>query len=467
MRQTLVTVLVALLVGLSLGISARPTEAADLAPRWLDEDFGTGLPSTSAWRTWGWGTTGSGHDGPSLGTWLNIGEHGAAGGQVSLRSLAGRSYIDQAYFRYWLRLDDDFFIVPPSQGKLPGLAALNGTYRCLGGKQSTTRDPCWSARTVFSRDYPKYGEPGHPYSDPDHTLLGTYLYHLDVPARFAPYGEAVLWDPAVATLDHGRWYCVEGHVRMNTPGASDGVVRGWVDEQLALDRRDVRLRRAGESSLGVQTLWMDLYHGGAKPSAADNEVRIDSLALGPQRIGCADGAQHEGRFSDDDRSDHQDDIEWMVGLGLTTGCDTRRSDLFCPGGPVTRSQVAQFLADGLGLPDGTATFDDVTFPRAIRATAALEAGGVTQGCAPSLYCPNDTLSRGQLAAMVQRIRGFDSGAPLPGDVPESSPFATAIRTVVDSGVMPLCGIDRFCPTRPATREIVADVVHRLVLESTG
>jgi|GEM_PF-4721069 len=455
---------VALVLALLLAVLVTGTaNAADLEPRWADEDFTDGVPTDPGWRLWGWGTSSQGHDGRTMGTWLNKGEFGAAGGQVDLRTLSGRSYVDQAYFRYWLWLDDDFYVQPPNRGKLPGLAALNNTYRCLGGKQSTTSQPCWTARQIFSRTYPAWGQEGYPNGPDDKTLLGTYLYHLDVPDHRLPYGDILMWDESVATLDHGRWYCVEGHVRMNTPGVADGRVRGWVDGQVGLDRQDIRYRRAGESSLGVQTMWMDLYHGGGDPSAADNEVRIDSLAVGPQRIGCSDGAVHDGTFSDDDRSVHQQAIEQLVSDGITTGCDPRRAHRFCPAGTVTRGPLAVFVADALGLPDGGTRFVDVVDDRFARATSALAAAGGTRGCDDQgNFCPQEPIQRNQLAAIVNRLLDLPEGHAAPQDVRQGSLFSQDIAAVIDAGILAPCRSDgSFCPDRPVTREILADVVTRL------
>lgn len=447
-----------------LGTTSPAAAAPELRPRWVDADFLDGIPTEPAWDLWGWGTTPSGHDGRSMGTWLNRGEHGAAGGQVDLRIASGQRRIQQAFFRYWLYLDEDFYVLPPNRGKLPGLAALNNTYRCLGGKQSTADQPCWTARQIFSRTYPAWGEEGYPNGPDDTTLLGTYLYHLDVPSHRLPYGDILMWDNDVAELEHGRWYCVEGHVRMNTPGEADGWVRGWVDGEVGLDKRDVRYRRTGESHLGVQTMWMDLYHGGGDPSAADNEVRIDSLAVGPQRIGCADGAAHVGTFSDDDLSAHQDDVEWLASQGITEGCDTRRRHLFCATADLTRGQLAVFVAEALGLPEGSATFSDVTGPRFATAVAALADAGVVKGCADDQFCPHESVTRGQLAAMVRRIEDLEGVDLHLRDVPAGSVFTLDVGAVVEAGLMRTCATERFCPTRPVTREVMADVVHALAVD---
>ena len=59
-----------------------------------------------------------------------------------------------------------------------------------------------------------------------------------------------------------------------------------------------------------------------------------------------------GRFTDDDSSVFEGDIEWMAGAGLTTGCS---DGAFCPEDGLTRGQMAAFIrrfAQYLGAEDG-------------------------------------------------------------------------------------------------------------------
>lgn len=52
-----------------------------------------------------------------------------------------------------------------------------------------------------------------------------------------------------------------------------------------------------------------------------------------------------GRFNDIASSVHRDAIGSVAGAGITTGCST---DRYCPGEPVTREQMASFLARAQG-----------------------------------------------------------------------------------------------------------------------
>ena len=105
-------------------------------------------------------------------------------------------------------------------------------------------------------------------------------------------------------------------------------------------------------------------------------------------------------FTDDESSPHEADINRIAAAGITTGCQPGR---YCPGGLVSRQEMASFLARGLDLPPSATDFftDDESSPHEadINRIAAV---GITTGCAPGLYCPGGLVSRGQMAAFLHR-----------------------------------------------------------------
>jgi hypothetical protein len=70
------------------------------------------------------------------------------------------------------------------------------------------------------------------------------------------------------TLQPGRWYLFEWYVKLNTPGASDGVTRLWVDDAsapvstqtLRLEYDDMRWRRSGDAGKQFGFLRLTVYH---------------------------------------------------------------------------------------------------------------------------------------------------------------------------------------------------------------
>ena len=80
--------------------------------------------------------------------------------------------------------------------------------------------------------------------------------------------------------------------------------------------------------------------------------------------------------------------------------------MFCPNDNVTRGQMAAFLVRALGLTDsGTTDFvdDDTSIFEAD--IEKLAAAGITKGCNPpenTRFCPEDRVTRGQMAAFLNR-----------------------------------------------------------------
>ncbi len=369
---------------------------------------------------------------------------------------------DELYWRYWLRFPTGFYITPRDRGKLPGVGGLYN-YRCLGGRASTSSEPCFSARMLFSRNYAGLADPD-PNGPSDATLIGFYAYHLDGPAD---RGDILTWDPEVALLPHGPWHCVEGRIRMNDPGQSDGVLEGWVDGQPAFSRDDLRFRRSTESWMHIKSFWFDVYYGGDATPVA-NEVHFDSLAFGPERIGCSDIPVFDGTFADDDGSVFEADIEWLAETGITKGCGEFR---FCPDDPVTRGQMAAFLSRALTLdPGDDPGFTDLQKTEFADDIRRLAAAGITRGCNPPAndrFCPDDPVTRGQMAAFLVRAFGYSDRSGTFVDDDESV-FEADIERLAAAGVTKGCNPpdnDRFCPDDPVTRAEMAAFLHRALAES--
>lgn len=105
-------------------------------------------------------------------------------------------------------------------------------------------------------------------------------------------------------------------------------------------------------------------------------------------------------------------IERLVQLGITSGCQQAPVRLFCPAAPVTRAQMAVFLVRAAGLTpfnNPFATFGDVPVgSSAYTYVEELYRAGITVGCStvPSLYCPNSSITRAQMAVFLVRAFGI-------------------------------------------------------------
>lgn len=174
---------------------------------------------------------------------------------------------EEIYFRYYLRLGHDW--TATRGGKLPGVA---GTYGRAGwGGRPVDGTDGWSARGLFEgRTEGK-------------TAVGFYCYHMDMRGR---YGSQWLWNrDGLGFLDNNRWYCLEQHVKLNTPGKADGVMRGWVDGQLVFEKTDVRMRAVAK--LRIEMVWLNVYYGGTWTAPRDMHLYIDDVAISREPIGPA------------------------------------------------------------------------------------------------------------------------------------------------------------------------------------
>ena len=113
------------------------------------------------------------------------------------------------------------------------------------------------------------------------------------------------------------------------------------------------------------------------------------------------------QFADTNGNTFENDIEWLAGEGITKGCNPPVNDLFCPDDFVSRGQMAAFLVRALNYTDNGGgdlfTDDDGnTFENDID---KLATAGVTKGCNPpanNQYCPDDLVTRGHMAAFLHR-----------------------------------------------------------------
>ena len=169
-------------------------------------------------------------------------------------------------------------------------------------------------------------------------------------------------------------------------------------------------------------------------------------------------------FDDVAGSKFRDDILWLLDEGITRGCSSD-GRLFCPDDPVTRGQMAAFLNRALVLDPGEGdTFVDDEGSIFETDTEALVAAGITRGCNDEgdRFCPDDLVTRGQMAAFL--ARGFGLEPPVGVDTfvdDEGSIFESDIEALVAAGITLGCneGGDAFCPDDHLTRGQMAAFLH--------
>jgi CSLREA domain-containing protein len=159
-------------------------------------------------------------------------------------------------------------------------------------------------------------------------------------------------------------------------------------------------------------------------------------------------------------------IERLYNAGITGGCGSAPL-IYCPEDTVTRAQMAIFLERGMHgstytPPAATGTyFGDV--PISYWSAAWIEklfADGITGGCGGVNYCPENVVTRAQMAIFLLRAR-HGSGYTPPAatgvftDVLASYWAANWIEQLAAEGITGGCGGGNYCPEDPVTRAQMA------------
>ncbi|KAA3639752.1 MAG: hypothetical protein DWP92_04220 [Armatimonadetes bacterium] len=175
-----------------------------------------------------------------------------------------------------------------------------------------------------------------------------------------------------------------------------------------------------------------------------------------------------GTFVDDDGSAQEPYIEAIAVEGITTGCNPPANDRYCPDRGLTRAEMATMLVRALDFPaSSTDSYADDNGSVHESAINSISAAGVTKGCNPpsnSQYCPDNELTRGQMAAFV--ARAFD--LPPAGNSDSfaddnSSIYEGDIERLAAAGITAGCNPpanDRYCPDEQLTRGQMAVFLAR-------
>ncbi len=211
----------------------------------------------------------------------------------------------ELYGQYWLYLEPDFGTTNDDAIKLPAMGVQFGWWNPVGYWQSTTGNGgspgtgLRVTRTDGSYEYQGHsirilsGNMPAPGDDDPYTgyfAVAFYPYNLDQAGPF-PAGET--WQNVV--IRTGAWYCIDLRVKQNTMSGSqdadgnyatanaDGVLQAWINGYPAYNRTNYRWRR--HPDMGVQGIWLDVYHGGQTLAPSTMHYRIDRVSMATQYIG--------------------------------------------------------------------------------------------------------------------------------------------------------------------------------------
>jgi hypothetical protein len=80
-----------------------------------------------------------------------------------------------------------------------------------------------------------------------------------------------------------QWLCVEAHVKLNTPGASDGIFRFWINGKLESSKNNLNWVGIWQD-YGINAVFFENYWNGGAPA---QRIRyFDNIVISTQPIGC-------------------------------------------------------------------------------------------------------------------------------------------------------------------------------------
>ena len=159
-------------------------------------------------------------------------------------------------------------------------------------------------------------------------------------------------------------------------------------------------------------------------------------------------------FNDTAGSVFRNAIDQLAARGITQGCNPPANTRFCPNAPVTRGEMAIFLARAFALPAGQADYfndDNGSFYEG--AANRLFEAGLTVGCGNGRYCGNNPITRGEMAAFLARALQLPATNLNKFVDDNSSVFQNAINKIAAAGITQGCNPptnNRFCPNDNVT-----------------
>ncbi len=162
-------------------------------------------------------------------------------------------------------------------------------------------------------------------------------------------------------------------------------------------------------------------------------------------------------LNDHDSTPYAADIDWAAEQRIAGNCD---ADMFCTYDPISRAQLASYLARAMHLPaTDTDYFSDDDANAREADINRVAAAGLFLGCGAGKFCPSGKVSRGAMATILVRALA----AP-PTDTDhftddETDSHEAAINAAAEAGIMAGCTATTFCPTRAVTRGAAMGLLH--------
>jgi len=190
-------------------------------------------------------------------------------------------------------------------------------------------------------------------------------------------------------------------------------------------------------------------------------VRTGAITLGSQTVTVTQRATADVFADVPPPAYYFDFADVMYQSGITSGCSSSPLD-YCPDSTTTRGQMAVFLIAAIERGSSfsyttTPYFTDVppTNPY-FKFVQKLRDLGITSGCTATAFCPNDAVTRGEMAVfiIVSRYRTTPYTYPTTPyftDVPPSNMFFPFVQKMAQVGITSGCGPGVYCPDETLTR----------------
>lgn len=171
------------------------------------------------------------------------------------------------------------------------------------------------------------------------------------------------------------------------------------------------------------------------------------------------GADGLGPFVDVDGAVEEPSVAALWEAGIASGCGPW---MFCPDESVSRGETAAFLVRALDLAPVPAPFEfaDVSASPFAGEIGALVVAGISEGCAETAFCPDANLTRGQAATMLARALELPATEADPFADDDGSFHEDGIERLAAAGIVVGCDVDRFCVHRALTRAELAQLLTR-------
>ena len=214
--------------------------------------------------------------------------------------------IDELYGQFAWYMESNFGTVQDDAIKIPAMGVQFGYWNPVGYWQQTTGnggspgtglkvDNGGGSNFEYQGHSVRFltGNDARPLDDDPYRGwfgISIYPYNLDQESNF-PASEQF---PYIAVRKE-HWYTFEIRVKQNTMSGAqdalgnyetanaDGIYQVWINDVLAYSKTSFRWRRHPE--MGVQGMWIDVYHGGQTPALVDMNYRVDRVVLSRTPIG--------------------------------------------------------------------------------------------------------------------------------------------------------------------------------------